>query len=180
MFAILSTSAADGHHINRTYLFDTSISATHTPSSPQSSTEASQPPGLEPCPESSLLRSFWLMRAVSSSITHTHSGFVTTRLFVPHDVWLTRGVNLRSLNEKVANIDLLTAALGRIAGVDTYDADARMEVRGLLGGDGVSMVLLSRVLLSYGSSIPLGLDTSRRLTLVSTKPSYRTGNPLSK
>jgi hypothetical protein len=126
-FALLSTSAVDGHHINGTYLFDTSISATHAPSSPRSSTEASQPPGLEPCPESSLLRPFWLMRAISSSITHTRGGFVTTRLFVPHDVWLTRGVKLKSLDEKVANIDLLTAALGRIAGVDTYDADAVME-----------------------------------------------------
>jgi hypothetical protein len=126
-FAMLSTSAVDGHHINGTYLFDTSISATHTSSSPRSSTEGSQPPGLEPCPESSLLRPFWLMRAISSSITHTRGGFVTTRLFVPHDVWLTRGVKLRSLDEKVANIDLLTAALGRIAGVDTYDADAVME-----------------------------------------------------
>jgi hypothetical protein len=126
-FAMLSASAADGHHINGTYLFDTSISATHAPSSPRSSTEASQPPGLEPCPESSLLRPFWLMRAIGSSITHTRGGFVTTRLFVPHDVWQTRGVKLKSLDEKVANIDLLTAALGRIAGVDTYDADAVME-----------------------------------------------------
>jgi hypothetical protein len=124
---LLGTSAVDGHHINGTYLFDTSISATHAPSSPRSSTEASQPPGLEPCPESSLLRPFWLMRAIGSSITHTRGGFVTTRLFVPHDVWQTRGVKLKSLDEKVANIDLLTAALGRIAGVDTYDADAVME-----------------------------------------------------
>jgi len=121
------SSAVDGHHINGTYLFDTSISSTHAPSSPRSSTESSQPPSLESCPESSLLRPFWLMRAIGSSITHTRGGFVTTRLFVPHDVWQTRGVKLRSLDEKVANIDLLTAALGRIAGVDTYDADAVME-----------------------------------------------------
>jgi hypothetical protein len=126
-FGMLSTSAVDGQNINGTYLFDTSISATHAPSSPRSSTEASQPPGLESCPESSLLRPFWLMRAIGSSITHTRGGFVTTRLFVPHDVWQTRGVKLKSLDEKVANIDLLTAALGRIAGVDTYDADAVME-----------------------------------------------------
>ena len=67
------------------------------------------------------------MRAIGSTITHPRGGFVTSRLFVPRDVWQTRGVKLKSLDEKVANCDLLTAALGRIAGVDTYDADAVME-----------------------------------------------------
>lgn len=109
------------------YLFDTALSVTHAPASPRSQTDTSQPAGLESCPESSLLRPFWLMRAIGSSITHPRGGFVTSRLFVPRDVWQTRGVKLKSLEEKVANCDLLTAALGRIAGVDTYDADAVME-----------------------------------------------------
>jgi hypothetical protein len=34
---------------------------------------------------------------------------------------------LRSVEDKIANCDLLTAALGRLAGVDTFDADAVME-----------------------------------------------------
>lgn len=127
-FPILPSAAADGHSVNGTYIFDTTLSAdSHAPSSPRSQNETSQPPGLEACPESSLLRPFWLMRAIGSSITHPRGGFVTTRLFVPRDVWQTRGVKLKSLDEKVANCDLLTAALGRIAGVDTYDADAVME-----------------------------------------------------
>jgi hypothetical protein len=113
--------------INSAYLFDTGILTSHAPSSPRSQTDTSQPAGLEPCPESSLLRPFWLMRAIGSSITHPRGGFVTSRLFVPRDVWQTRGVKLKSLDEKVAACDLLTAALGRIAGVDTYDADAVME-----------------------------------------------------
>ena len=117
----------DGQYVNGAYLFDTALAVSHAPSSPRSQTETSQPAGLEPCPESSLLRPFWLMRAIGSSITHPRGGFVTSRLFVPRDVWQTRGVKLKSLDEKVANCDLLTAALGRIAGVDTYDADAVME-----------------------------------------------------
>lgn len=125
-FPSFSAPAFDGQHVNGAYLFDTSLSATQAPPSP-SSTESSQPPGLEACPESFLLRPFWLMRAIGSSITHPRGGFVTNRLFVPHDVWQTRGVKLKSLDEKIANCDLLTAALGRIAGVDTYDADAVME-----------------------------------------------------
>ncbi|KAM0714265.1 hypothetical protein Q7P37_010052 [Cladosporium fusiforme] len=126
-FPMLNTPGVDGQHINGAYLFDTTLSASNVPSSPRSPTEASQPAGLEPCPDSFLLRPFWLMRAIGSSITHPRGGFVTTKLFVPRDVWQTRGVKLKSLDEKIANCDLLTAALGRIAGVDTYDADAVME-----------------------------------------------------
>ena len=46
---------------------------------------------------------------------------------MPREVWLTRGVKLKSIEDKIANLDLLTAALGRLAGVDTFDADAVME-----------------------------------------------------
>lgn len=67
------------------------------------------------------------MRTISSTLTHPKGGFLTTRLFVPREVWLTRGVKLKSVEDKIANCDLLTAALGRLAGVDTYDADAIME-----------------------------------------------------
>ena len=127
-FPMLSAQPIDGQNMNGgAYLFDTALVVSHAPSSPRSQTESSQPAGLEPCPESFLLRPFWLMRAIGSSITHPRGGFVTSRLFVPRDVWQTRGVKLKSLDEKVANFDLLTAALGRIAGVDTYDADAVME-----------------------------------------------------
>ncbi|KAK3671753.1 hypothetical protein LTR78_008298 [Recurvomyces mirabilis] len=110
------------------YLFDTTLSNLQSPTSPRSpkSPSAGAPLGLEPCPESFLLRPFWLMRAMASTLTHPRGGFVTTRLFVPREVWQTRGVKLKSVEEKVANCDLLTAALGRLAGVDTYDADAVM------------------------------------------------------
>lgn len=40
---------------------------------------------------------------------------------------MTRGVKLKSVEDKIAGCDLLTAALGRLSSVDTYDADAVME-----------------------------------------------------
>ena len=109
------------------YLFDTSLSSAQLPTSPRSPNSSSQPLGLEPCPESFLLRPFWLMRSIASTLTHPKGAFLTTRVFVPREVWQTRGVKLKSIEDKVANCDLLTAALGRLAGVDTYDADAVME-----------------------------------------------------
>ncbi|KAK0945714.1 hypothetical protein LTR29_002826 [Friedmanniomyces endolithicus] len=109
------------------HLFDTSLSNAALPTSPRSPRFSTQPLGLEPCPESFLLRPFWLMRSIASTLTHPKGGFITTRVFVSREVWQTRGVKLKSLEDKVANCDLLTAALGRLAGVDTYDADAVME-----------------------------------------------------
>lgn len=35
-----------------------------------------------------------------------------------------KGVKIKSVDEKISNCDLLTAALGRLAAVDTFDADA--------------------------------------------------------
>jgi hypothetical protein len=109
------------------YLFDTSLSSLQAPTSPRSPPLDGQPVGLEPCPESIFMRPFWLMRGLASTLTHPKGGFLTTRLFVPREVWHTRGVKLKSLEDKIANCDLLTAALGRLAGVDTYDAEAVME-----------------------------------------------------
>ena len=127
-FPSLSGTTADGHYSGGIYLFDTSLSAFGLPTSPRSPGPSNgQPSGLEPCPESFLLRPFWLMRGIASTLTHPKGGFLSTRLFVPREVWQTRGVKLKSVEEKVANCDLLTAALGRLAVVDTYDADAVME-----------------------------------------------------
>ncbi|KAI6838946.1 hypothetical protein KC342_g3752 [Hortaea werneckii] len=109
------------------YLFDTSLTNEAPPTSPRSPTTPAQPAELEACPESFLLRPFWLMRALESTLIHPKGGFVTTKLFIPREVWQTRGVKLKAVEDKVANCDLLTAALGRLAGVDTFDADAVME-----------------------------------------------------
>ena len=119
------TSYSD-HMPGGVYLFDTSLSNPQLPTSPRSPA-VQQPVGLEPCPDSFLLRPFWLMRAIGSTLTHSKGGFLTTRLFVTREVWQTKGVKLKSIDDKIANCDLLTAALGRLALVDTYDADALME-----------------------------------------------------
>lgn len=117
--SLASAVSSDGIH-----LFDTFVASPLSFGSPR--TPGGVSTGLEPCPESSLLRPFWLMRAIGSTLTHPRGGYVTTRLFVPHEVWQTRNVKLKSVEDKIANCDLLTAALGRLAGVDTLDADAVM------------------------------------------------------
>lgn len=125
--ATLPSSGTDSHMAGGIYLFDTSLSAAPGPMSPRSPIASPQPTGLEPCPESFLLRPFWLMRALSSTIIHPKGGFLTTKTFVPREVWQSTGVKLKVVEDKIANCDLLTAALGRLAGVDTYDADAIMD-----------------------------------------------------
>ncbi|KAM3413797.1 hypothetical protein BST61_g10481 [Cercospora zeina] len=102
------------------HLFDTSLTKTQAPLSPNQP----QPATLEPCPEPFLLRPFWLMRALACTIVHPRGGFLSEKLFVPREVWQTRGVKLKLVEDKVANCDLLTAALGRLANVNTFDADA--------------------------------------------------------
>ncbi|KAF1356508.1 hypothetical protein BDV97DRAFT_365263 [Delphinella strobiligena] len=106
-------------------LFDTSLSAPKSPSSPTLDFDSPSP--LESCPESSLLRPFWLLRCIASTIIHPRGGYLTNRLFVPREVWQTRNVKLKNLDDKIANCDLLTAALGKLSTVDTYDADAVLE-----------------------------------------------------
>lgn len=52
---------------------------------------------------------------------------MSTKLFVPRDVWRVKNVKIKAVEEKVSNCDLLTAALLKLAQVDTYDADAVLE-----------------------------------------------------
>lgn len=85
------------------------------------------PVPLEPCPESFLLRPFWLMRCLYQTLAHPHGGYLSEKLFIPRDVWRVKNVKLKALEEKVSNCDLLTAALLKLAQVDTYDADAVLE-----------------------------------------------------
>ena len=108
------------------HLFDNDI---HSPSSPGSpNTTATNPPiPLEPCPDSYLLRPFWLMRCLYQTIAHPRGGYLSTKLFVPRDIWRVKNVRIKAVDEKVSHCDLLTAALLKLAQVDTYDADAVLE-----------------------------------------------------
>ncbi|KAL4869959.1 hypothetical protein BDV12DRAFT_67681 [Aspergillus spectabilis] len=118
---VLSGLPSDG-----LYLFDNYI---HSPTSPGSPNPLApnSPLSLEPCPESFLLRPFWLMRCIYQTIAHPRGGYISTKLFVPRDVWRVKNVKIKAVEEKVSNCDLLTAALLKLSKVDTYDADAVLE-----------------------------------------------------
>ncbi len=108
------------------YLFDSDIHSPNSPGSPNP-LAATPPLPLEPCPESFLLRPFWLLRCLYQTLAHPRGGYLSTKLFVPRDVWRVKNVKIKGVEEKVANCDLLTAALLKLARVDTLDADAVLE-----------------------------------------------------
>ncbi|EED21772.1 conserved hypothetical protein [Talaromyces stipitatus ATCC 10500] len=108
------------------HLFDNDIHSPTTPGSP-SSTVTNAPIPLEPCPESFLLRPFWLMRCLYQTIAHPRGGYLSTKLFIPREVWHVKNVRIRAIEDKISLCDLLTAALQKVGQVDTYDADAVLE-----------------------------------------------------
>ena len=112
-----------GQPMGGIYLFDSDIHAPNSPGSPNPL--ASNPPApLESCPESMLLRPFWLLRVIYQTIAHPRGGYVSNRLFVPRDIWRVKNIKLKNLEEKVSSCDLLTAALLKLGKVDTLDANA--------------------------------------------------------
>ncbi|KAF4636991.1 hypothetical protein G7Y89_g1088 [Cudoniella acicularis] len=115
------------------YLFNSDIHSPESPGSPNP-LSAGAPIPLEPCPTEFLLRPFWLMRALYQTIAHPRGGYLSTKLFVPRDVWRVKGVKIKSVEDKIANCDFLTAALMKLARVDTYDADAVLEEMQALEG----------------------------------------------
>lgn len=121
-----ATFFANGLPTGGMHLFDDHM---ESPSSPGESGAQSLnvPMQLEPCPESFLLRPFWLMRCLDQTLVHPRGGYVSTKLFIPRDVWRVKGVKLKGVEEKISCCDLLTAALQKLARVDTYDADAVLE-----------------------------------------------------
>lgn len=136
----------DGAQVGGLHLFDTSLKPTDSTASPKD-VDLDIPCNLEACPESHLLRPFWLLRSIASTITHPRGGFITTRLFMPHEAWLNRSVKLKNIEEKISACDFLTAALGRLARTDTCDADAVLEeLQGFEEAmDRVQIVLVKRL-----------------------------------
>lgn len=113
--------ASGGHHI-----FEGFLNPPNQPPSPGADDSCS-PSSLEPCPEPTILRPFWMLRCIAGVLNQPRGGFLTTRLFVPRQIWMNRSVKFKSVEDKIANCDLLTAALGKLSKVDTYDADAVLE-----------------------------------------------------
>ncbi|KAK4096640.1 hypothetical protein N658DRAFT_553183 [Parathielavia hyrcaniae] len=117
-----SATAQQGLH-----LFDSHFHA--LPETPRSlnPTAADAPAPLEPCPSDVMLRPFWLMRALYQTLCHPRGGYLSSKVFVPRDVWRVKGVKLRGVEDKTHNCDLLTAALQKLARVDDSDADAVLD-----------------------------------------------------
>lgn len=111
------------------HLFDDHVgtaASPKTPRSPSGISEADPPVPLEPCPESFLLRPWWLMRCLYQVVAHPRGGHLTNKLFLPRDIWRVKNVKLRFLEDKISQCDILTAALLGLAKVDNYDADAML------------------------------------------------------
>ena len=108
------------------HLFESDI---HSPTNPgvPNSMVMNPPLALEPCPESTLLRPFWFLRCVYQSIANPRGGYLSTRLFIPRDIWKVTNVKLKNVEEKVSSCDLLTATLLKLAKVDMLDASAVLE-----------------------------------------------------
>ncbi|KAJ4396123.1 hypothetical protein N0V93_000340 [Gnomoniopsis smithogilvyi] len=116
-----SSSAAGGYN-----LFDADI---HSPMVPGDQPVASEsaPFPLEPCPKETLLRPFWLMRALYQTLCHPKGGYISNKLFVPRDAWRVKGVKIKNVEDKISQCDLLTAALQKLDMVNSDDADAVLE-----------------------------------------------------
>ncbi|KAL2257392.1 hypothetical protein VTK26DRAFT_238 [Humicola hyalothermophila] len=108
------------------HLFDNHIHSPDRPGSPNPALPDA-PAALEPCPTDVMLRPFWLMRCLYQTLCHPRGGYLSNKLFVPREVWRVKGVKLKNVEDKIANCDLLTAALQKLATVDTCDADAVLE-----------------------------------------------------
>lgn len=122
----LPTFNVDGLPSGGMHLFESDIHSPFSPGSP-SPAVANAPIPLEPCPDTYLLRPFWLMRCFYQTIVHPRGGYLSTKLFIPRDVWRVKGVKIKNIEDKIANCDLLTAALQKMASMDTLDADAVLE-----------------------------------------------------
>lgn len=117
-----------GAPIGGMYLFDDHIGTPNTPRTPRTpNINSAIPVPLESCPDSIMLRPFWLMRCLYQTIAHSRGGYITTNLFIPRDIWRVKNVKLKALEDKIAQSDLLSAALLRLANVDQNDAEAVWE-----------------------------------------------------
>ena len=116
------TSAGSAGPIKIPY-FDNDIHSPHKPGFPNPE-YTNGPEPLESCPESQLLRPFWFLRCLHETLANPKGGYISNKLFIPHDVWKVKNVKLKGLEDKVAACDHLIAGLLKLGGVDTLDAEA--------------------------------------------------------
>lgn len=126
----LNTTASrdkqNGMHTGNVVPHSHEITGNESPG-PSSFLESGPPMSLEPCPTEYLLRPFWLMRALYQTLTHPKGGYISSKLFIPSDVWRVKGVKIKNVEEKIINCETITAALAKLARIDKVDADAVLE-----------------------------------------------------
>ncbi|KAL6874867.1 hypothetical protein J3F83DRAFT_728929 [Trichoderma novae-zelandiae] len=132
----LEAAAGVGFHLFDDDFHAAAAAGPQSPQSPRSPVLVSMdvPVPLEPCPTEFMLRPFWLMRCLYQTLVHPKGGYISTKLFVPRDVWRVKGVKIKNVEDKIANCDFLTAALLKLSRVDTLDADAVLEEMQALEG----------------------------------------------
>jgi len=64
------------------------------------------------------------MRCLYEVAAHPKGGYLSTKLFVPREVWRMKNVKLKHVEEKVNNLELLTDALLRLGALNLLDSDA--------------------------------------------------------
>ncbi|KAJ3255072.1 hypothetical protein HK104_007170, partial [Borealophlyctis nickersoniae] len=69
-----------------------------------------EPP--EPPPSNPERRPFWLMRALSRTITK--GGFLTPKLYVPRQIWFQSGARFAALDTKIAACETMMSHLSRL------------------------------------------------------------------
>lgn len=122
-----SPNVLTGTTVGGMYIFE-QIASPASPTSPRSPFYLqAEPWPLEPCPESFLLRPFWLMRCLYQTLAHPKGGFISNKLFIPREIWRVKNIKIKAIDEKSGQCDVLTAALLKLAKVDTLDADAVLE-----------------------------------------------------
>ncbi|RCI12181.1 hypothetical protein L249_0595, partial [Ophiocordyceps polyrhachis-furcata BCC 54312] len=123
---------ADGLATGGLHLFEDSFHSSTIPSATPTSATLDIPVPLEPCPNDFLLRPFWLMRCLYQTLAHPRGGYLSTKLFVPKEVWKVKGVKLKGVEDKITCCDYITPRLQKLSRVDTCDADAVLdEMEGL-------------------------------------------------
>ncbi|ODQ53246.1 hypothetical protein SAICODRAFT_19169 [Saitoella complicata NRRL Y-17804] len=82
-------------------------------------------PVIEPQPESTLFRPFWLMRVILKSLRE--GAHLTPNLYIPQDIWMMKSVKLKAVDEKINACEILDNGLRRVGGVPYGDIESLLE-----------------------------------------------------
>lgn len=128
------------------HLFESKLYSPATPNSAEHLV-TSTPAPLEPCPGEALSKPYWLMRCLYQTVAHPRGGYISSRVFVPREVWFIKGVKIKAIDDKISACDLVSAALSKLATVKQDDVNAIYEEMQSLEGvlDRVQTVLSKKL-----------------------------------